>query len=96
MLNSSGTATEYVLIHIISLSFESENLHKFFPVSFHAATDEETPQKISPQDTLYLFTFTTICAELLSSLNLLMSPLVIAICSQGGFFVPREVCRLTE
>ena len=96
MLNSSGTATEYVLIHIISLSFESEILHKFFPVSFHAATDEETPQKISPQDTLYLFTFTTICAELLSSLNLLMSPLVIAICSQGGFFVPREVCRLTE
>ena len=51
MLNSSGTATEYVLIHIILLSFESENLHKFFPVSFHAATDEETPQKISPQDT---------------------------------------------
>ena len=49
MLNSSGTATEYVLIHIISLSFESENLHKFFPVSFHAATDEGTPQKISPQ-----------------------------------------------
>ena len=52
MLNSSGTATEYVLIHIISLSFESENLHKFFPVSYHATTDEETPQKISPQDTL--------------------------------------------
>ena len=54
MSNSSGTATatEYVLIHIISLSFESEILHKFFPVSFHAATDEETPQKISPQDTL--------------------------------------------
>ena len=51
MLNSSGTATEYVLIHIISLSFESENLHKFFPVSFHAATDEGTPQKFSPQDT---------------------------------------------
>ena len=52
MLNSSGTATEYVLIHIISLSFELENLNKFFPVSFHAAIDEETPQKISPQDTL--------------------------------------------
>ena len=53
MSNSSGTATatEYVLIHIISLSFESEILHKFFPVSFHAATDEGTPQKISPQDT---------------------------------------------
>ena len=49
MLNSSGTATEYVLIHIISLSFESENLHKFFPVSFHAATDEGTPQEFSPQ-----------------------------------------------
>ena len=64
MLNSSGTATEYVLIHIISLSFESDILHKFFPASFHAATDEETPQKISPQDTLNIST--TICGDLLS------------------------------
>ena len=29
----------------------SDILRKFFPVSFHAATDEGTPQKISPQDT---------------------------------------------
>ena len=34
-----------------SLSVESDILRKFFPVSFHAATDEGTPQKISPQDT---------------------------------------------
>ena len=29
----------------------SDILRKFFPVSFHAAIDEGTPQKISPQDT---------------------------------------------
>ena len=34
----------------------SDILRKFFPVSFHAATDEETPQKISPQDTLNIST----------------------------------------
>ena len=55
-----------------------------------------TSENLSSRHFKYLFT--TICAELLSSLNLLMSPLVIAICSQGGFFVPtkgpREVCRL--
>ena len=50
--------------YIISLSFESDILHKFFPASFHAATDEETPQKISPQDTLDISA--TICADLLS------------------------------
>ena len=36
---------------LISLLVESDILRKFFPVSFHAATDEGTPQKISPQDT---------------------------------------------
>ena len=36
---------------LLSLSVESDILRKYFHVSFHAATDEGTPQKISPQDT---------------------------------------------
>ena len=36
---------------LISVSFESDILSEFFPVSFHAATDEGTPQKFSPRDT---------------------------------------------
>ena len=36
---------------LISLSVESDILRKFFLVSFHAASDEGTPQNISPQDT---------------------------------------------
>ena len=55
-----------------------------------------TSENLSSRHFKYLLT--TFCAELLSSLNPVMSPLVIAICSQGGFFVPtkgpREVCRL--
>ena len=38
-------------LSLISLSFESDILREFFPVSFLAATDEGTPQKFSPQDT---------------------------------------------
>ena len=36
---------------LLSLSVESDILRKYFHVSFHAATDEGTPQKFSPQDT---------------------------------------------
>ena len=36
---------------LISISFESDILREFFPVSFLTATDEGTPQKFSPQDT---------------------------------------------
>ena len=43
-----------------------------------------TSENLSSRHFKYLLT--TFCAELLSSLNLVMSPLVIAICSQGGFF----------
>ena len=47
-----GLVMHKAIPSLISLSFESDILREFFPVSFHAATDEETPQKISPQDTL--------------------------------------------
>ena len=46
-----GLVMHKAITSLISLSFESDILREFFPVSFHAATDEGTPQKISPQDT---------------------------------------------
>ena len=46
-----GLVMHKAIPSLISLSFESDILREFFPVSFHAATDEGTPQKISPQGT---------------------------------------------
>ena len=46
-----GLAMRKAIPSLISLSFESDILREFFPVSFLAATDEGSPQKFSPQDT---------------------------------------------
>ena len=44
-----GLVMHKAITSLISLSFESDILREFFPVSFLAATDERTPQKFSPQ-----------------------------------------------
>ena len=44
-----GLVMHKAIPSLISLSFESDILREFFPVSFHAAADEGTPQKFSPQ-----------------------------------------------
>ena len=44
-----GRVMHKAITSLISLSFESDILREFFPVSFHAAADEGTPQKFSPQ-----------------------------------------------
>ena len=44
-----GLAMRKAIPSLISLSFESDILREFFPVSFLTATDEGTPQKFSPQ-----------------------------------------------
>ena len=44
-----GLVMHKAIPSLISLSFESDILREFFPVSFHAPTDEGTPHKFSPQ-----------------------------------------------